>query len=68
MAKWIWKKLADENDVIFMALPHGVASKVVTESVLSKAKVIDFGADFRIKDADIYEKMVRSKTRRQRTS
>lgn len=50
------EKLADENDVIFMALPHGVASKVVTESVLSKAKVIDFGADFRIKDADIYEK------------
>ncbi len=50
------EKLAEDNDVIFMALPHGVASKVVTESVLSKAKVIDFGADFRIKDADVYEK------------
>ena len=49
-------KLADECDVIFMALPHGVAAKVVDEEILSKTKVIDFGADFRIKDADVYEK------------
>ncbi|MCJ7855026.1 N-acetyl-gamma-glutamyl-phosphate reductase [Lachnospiraceae bacterium NSJ-143] len=50
------EKLADECDVVFMALPHGVASKAVTQGVLDNTKVIDFGADFRIKDADTYEK------------
>ena len=47
--------LAQQCDVIFMALPHGVASAAVTEQVLAETKVIDFGADFRLKDADIYE-------------
>ena len=50
------EKMAEECDVIFMALPHGLASKLVSESVLSKCKVIDFGADFRLKDLDIYKK------------
>jgi N-acetyl-gamma-glutamyl-phosphate reductase, common form len=50
------EKLAEECDVIFMALPHGTAANVVTEDILKKTKVIDFGADFRLKDADIYEK------------
>lgn len=49
------EKLAKECDVVFMALPHGVAAKVVTKSVLEKTKVIDFGADFRLKNADVYE-------------
>ena len=49
------EKLAEECDVIFMALPHGVTAKVVNEDILSKTKVIDFGADFRLKDADEYE-------------
>lgn len=49
-------KLAEECDVIFMALPHGTAAKVITEEILKKTKVIDFGADFRLKDADVYEK------------
>lgn len=50
------EKMAEECDVIFMALPHGVASKVITEDILNKTKVIDFGADFRLSDADVYEK------------
>ncbi len=37
------EKLAEECDVIFMALPHGVTAKVVNEDILSKTKVIDFG-------------------------
>lgn len=49
-------KLAEECDVIFMALPHGTAAKVITQEILEKTKVIDFGADFRLKDADVYEK------------
>ena len=50
------EKIADECDVVFMALPHGVAAQVVTEEILKKTKVIDLGADFRLKDADVYEK------------
>lgn len=50
------EKLAESCDVVFMALPHGVAAKTITKEVLSKTMVIDFGADFRLKDADIYEK------------
>lgn len=50
------EKLAEECDVVFMALPHGTAAKVVTADILQKTKIIDFGADFRLKDADVYEK------------
>lgn len=48
--------LARDCDVVFMALPHGVAAKTVTPEILQKTRVIDFGADFRLKDADVYEK------------
>lgn len=50
------EKMAEECDVIFMALPHGTASKVITKSIIEKTKVIDFGADFRLQDPEIYEK------------
>ena len=49
------QKIAEESDVVFLALPHGVASHMITEEVLSKTKVIDMGADYRLKDVDIYE-------------
>ena len=49
-------EIAEECDVIFIALPHGIASKSVTKSVLDKCRVIDIGADFRIKDKNVYEK------------
>lgn len=47
---------AAECDVVFLALPHGVASKLVTSQILGKTKVIDLGADFRLKDVTTYEK------------
>lgn len=47
---------AAECDVVFLALPHGVASKLVTSQILGKTKVIDLGADFRLKDVATYEK------------
>ncbi len=49
------EKISKEADVIFIALPHGIASKTVTKEVLNNSKVIDLGADFRIKDKKIYE-------------
>lgn len=50
------EEMAEICDVIFLALPHGAASKKVTPSILEKTKIIDLGADFRLQDTDIYEK------------
>ncbi|HAR92108.1 MAG TPA: N-acetyl-gamma-glutamyl-phosphate reductase [Eubacterium sp.] len=49
-------ELSGKVDVIFTATPQGLCSKIINEDVLSKTKVIDLSADFRIKDVDIYEK------------
>ena len=48
-------ELAEKADVIFTATPQGLCSSLVSEEVLSKTKIIDLSADFRIKDADRYE-------------
>lgn len=47
--------LADEVDVIFTATPQGFCSSLLNEDILSKVKVIDLSADFRIKDVAVYE-------------
>lgn len=48
-------ELAREVDVIFTATPQGFCSSIISEEVLSKTKVIDLSADFRIKDVATYE-------------
>ena len=50
------EELAEEADVIFTATPQGYCASVISEEILSKTKIIDLSADFRIKDVDIYEK------------
>lgn len=50
------KELADQVDVIFTATPQGLCSTLVNEEILSKVKIIDLSADFRIKDVAVYEK------------
>ena len=50
------EEMAEKCDVIFLALPHGVESKKINADILSKTKIIDLGADFRIQDVDVYEK------------
>ena len=49
------KVLAKEVDVIFTATPQGFLASVLDEEILSKTKVIDLSADYRIKDASVYE-------------
>ena len=49
------EELAEQVDVIFTATPQGLCAKLVSEDILSKAKIIDLSADFRIKDVHIYE-------------
>ncbi len=46
--------MADRSDIMFFALPHGLASGLITEPVLKSTKVIDLGADFRIQDPAVY--------------
>ena len=48
------KELSGEVDLIFLALPHNEAAGMVTNEVLSAAKVIDLSADFRLKDPSAY--------------
>lgn len=51
--------LAEKADVIFTATPQGLCSTLVSESLLSQAKVIDLSADFRLKDISVYEQWYR---------
>lgn len=43
-------------DVVFFATPHGVAMSMAPELVERGVRVIDLGADFRIKDVALWEK------------
>ncbi|HEX4044597.1 MAG TPA: N-acetyl-gamma-glutamyl-phosphate reductase [Gammaproteobacteria bacterium] len=47
--------LAADCDVLFMALPHGHAIDIVPPLLAQGKKVIDLGADFRLKSADDYQ-------------
>ena len=50
------EQLANEVDVIFTATPQGLCASLVNDDILSKVKIIDLSADFRLKNVDIYEK------------
>jgi N-acetyl-gamma-glutamyl-phosphate reductase len=50
------EELAKECDVIFLALPHGIAAAQVSEGVLKQSCIIDLGADYRLKLQEVYEK------------
>lgn len=50
------EELASKVDVIFTATPQGFLAGVLTEEILSRVKIIDLSADFRIKDVRTYEK------------
>lgn len=50
------QELADMVDVIFTATPQGLCASLVNEEILSKVRIIDLSADFRIKDVSVYEK------------
>lgn len=49
------KELADQVDVIFTATPQGFLASVLDEEILSRVKVIDLSADYRIQDVAVYE-------------
>ncbi|MBI5799417.1 MAG: N-acetyl-gamma-glutamyl-phosphate reductase [Verrucomicrobia bacterium] len=47
--------LATQADVVFLALPHGVAAEFAVPLLNGGARVIDLSADFRLKSAAIYK-------------
>ena len=50
------EELAKQVDVIFTATPQGFCASMLNDEILSKVKIIDLSADFRIKDVSTYEK------------
>ena len=49
------EQLANEVDVIFTATPQGLCASLVNDEILSKTKIIDLSADFRLNDVNVYE-------------
>ena len=49
-------EVIDNSDFIFTALPHGISEKFAIEAIKKGKKVIDLGADFRLKDEEEFEK------------
>ncbi len=49
-------EMVKQVDVIFTATPQGLCASLVNDDVLSKVKIIDLSADFRLKDVHVYEK------------
>lgn len=48
--------LAKKANVVFLAVPHKVSLDLVPKFLEHKVKVIDLSADFRLNDAEVYEK------------
>ncbi len=51
------KAMAEACDVVFLALPHTVSLQYVPALMDAGARVIDFSADYRLKEPGLYEKV-----------
>jgi len=49
------KEIARGANLIFLALPHGLAAEFAKPLLSAGARVIDLSADFRVKDAAVYQ-------------
>jgi len=47
--------LSKQADVVFLALPHGVAAEYAVPLIQAGCIVIDLSADFRVKSAEVYK-------------
>ena len=47
--------LATQAEIVFLALPHGVAAEYAVPLMKAGCQVIDLSADFRLRSADIYK-------------
>jgi N-acetyl-gamma-glutamyl-phosphate reductase len=46
--------LLEEPDVVFLAMPHGYSASLAKEALARRKKVVDLGADFRLRDGEQY--------------
>lgn len=51
-----WLEIKKDCDLVFLALPHTVSMKFAPKLLSLGKKVIDLSADYRIKNASVYEK------------
>lgn len=51
------KKIAQDSDVVFTALPHGKSAEIVSQLIQFGVKVIDLSADFRYDNVDKYQEI-----------
>ena len=49
-------KVAEQTDLVFLAVPSGISTKLSPELIEAGCKVIDLSGDFRIKNLDLYRK------------
>lgn len=49
------ERIANECDFVFVALPHGKAMEYVPDLLKAGVKICDLGADFRLRDAAVFE-------------
>jgi N-acetyl-gamma-glutamyl-phosphate reductase len=49
-------EVAHRADLVFGCLPHGASAAVISELLAAGTRVIDFSADYRLNDAQVYEK------------
>ena len=49
-----WDLLGADADVVFLALPHGEALAAASRLLAAGARVVDLGADFRLRDPAAY--------------
>src|SRR5262245_38290431 len=47
--------LAKQADIVFLALPHGVAAEYAVPLLQAGCLVIDLSADFRLRSAEVYK-------------
>lgn len=47
--------LATQAEIVFLALPHGVAAEYAAPLLKAGCRVIDLSADFRVKSPDVYK-------------
>lgn len=55
------ENIKNRADIYFLALPHGKSQEIVFQLLQNNKKVIDLSADFRLKDASLYEEWYKTK-------
>lgn len=57
-----YKRISDKTDLLFTAVPHKTAMEIVPQFYRQEKRVVDLSADFRLRDANLYEKWYQKHT------